>query len=228
MKSLTVNFISSRQVELDREVRLQAVAYREATGVARDTLEAKGYPVVKIGDVVREVFNPPRFKRVRVQGDDHGVPYLTGAQMMEARPPRSSFISRSETKDLQRYLVQRDWLLITDSGTIGLVTYVMGDLEGCAITNNVIRVVPNPERALPGYIYAYLTSPEGQELIKANTYGSVINHIEPHHVYQLPMPLPPLEVQQAIHDKVHKAFVDRAAANIALADADAMFADLKV
>lgn len=226
MKPLTLNYISSRQVEADPEVRLQAIAYRQATGAARTALTNKGHSISPLGQVVKEVFNPPRFKRVRVQGLEHGVPYLTGAQMMEARPPKTSFISRTETKNLERYIVQRDWLLITDSGTIGLVTYVLGDLEGCAITNNVIRVVPDETKALPGYIYAYLTSPEGQELIKSYTYGSVINHIEPHHVRELPIPLPPLEVQRPIHDKVHKAFHDRAEANKALDNADALFASL--
>lgn len=39
-----------------------------------------------------------------------------------------------------------------------------------------------------GFIYAWLKSPMGQQMISAQTYGSVIVHINPEHLASLPIP----------------------------------------
>ncbi|MBA3778837.1 MAG: hypothetical protein H0X16_06000 [Chloroflexi bacterium] len=194
-------------------LRLNASYYEATAGRAEELLRATGFPLARLGDagVTDRVFNPPRFKRIYVNDEAHGVPYLTGAEMLTGRPEKRSFISRALTPNLDEYVVHESWVLITDSGTIGRSLYASRDFEGFAVTNNVIRVVAGGVPS--GYLYAWVSSPPGQALITRDTYGSVIDHIEPHHVRNVPVPLVDRNVQRVVHDKVQRAAALRAESN---------------
>jgi type I restriction enzyme S subunit len=51
-----------------------------------------------------------------------------------------------------------------------------------------MRVVPDAEKIPPGYLYAYLSSKFGVPLVVGGTYGAIIQHIEPEHIANLPVP----------------------------------------
>ena len=61
-------------------------------------------------------------------------------------------------------------------------------MDGMACSEDVLRVVPDPDRILPGYLYAFLSSKFGKSLVVGGTYGAIIPHIEPHHIASLPVP----------------------------------------
>lgn len=64
-----------------------------------------------------------------------------------------------------------------------------GDMSGMACTEDVLRVIPDETRIMPGYLYAYLgTKFAGVPLVILGTYGSIITHLEPEHVADLPVP----------------------------------------
>jgi hypothetical protein len=56
-------------------------------------------------------------------------------------------------------------------------------------TNNLIRVVIEDE-ILRGYVYQFLQSKLGQDQLKANIYGAIVDHIEPENVRQIFIPIP--------------------------------------
>jgi len=56
-------------------------------------------------------------------------------------------------------------------------------------TNNLIRVVVE-EPALRGYIYQFLSSRLGQDQLRANIYGAIVDHIEPDDVKAVAVPIP--------------------------------------
>jgi type I restriction enzyme S subunit len=67
-----------------------------------------------------------------------------------------------------------------------------------------MRVVPNEEDIKPGYLYAYLSSRFGVPIVVSGTYGAIIQHIEPDHISDLPVPrLGDLEEQA--HNLVQRA-----------------------
>ncbi|WP_312798209.1 hypothetical protein, partial [Tianweitania sp.] len=55
-------------------------------------------------------------------------------------------------------------------------------------SEHVLRVVPKESRISPGYLYAFLSSSYGVPLVVSGTYGAVIQHIEPKHIADLPVP----------------------------------------
>ncbi len=75
--------------------------------------------------------------------------------------------------------------MITCSGTIGRMTYVRPDMDGIWSSQDVLKVVPNPECIPPGYLYAFLSSRYGVPLVVSGTYGAIIQHIEPEHIADL-------------------------------------------
>jgi len=92
--------------------------------------------------------------------------------------------------------------LISDSGTLGRVTYALNQHDGHVATNNLIRVViENPN--LRGYIYQFLRSEVGQSLMLKNAYGTNQEHLEPDVISEIPIPIPKDEkIIEGIGEKV--------------------------
>ena len=61
-------------------------------------------------------------------------------------------------------------------------------MVGMALTEHVLRVDIDPKKAPEGYVYAFLASKFGVPMVIAPTYGAIIQHIEPQHIYTLPVP----------------------------------------
>lgn len=152
------------------------------------------------------IFIPSRFKRIYVENSDCGFPYITGSGMTQANPLLNCrYISRKHTKSAKRIALERGMLVITCSGNIGNVVFLSSFLEGAVGSPDLIRVIADPYRIPPGFLYAFLASKIGKALITQHTYGSVIQHIEAHHLYDLPVPILPERVMNEAHDMVTRA-----------------------
>jgi len=114
-------------------------------------------------------------------------------------------ISTKQVEGNPKLLLEEGWSLITRSGTIGRMAYVRPDMAGLACSEDVLRVVPNPERIPPGYLYAFLSSTYGVPLVVAGTYGAIIQHIEPEHIANLPVPRFGPEIEAGIHATMDEA-----------------------
>ena len=90
---------------------------------------------------------------------------------------------------IEKLYMHRGMILITDSGTVGRVVYATNHHDGAIGTNNLIRVVIDDE-ALRGYVYQFLMSPMGQNQLKQNIYGAIVDHLEPDDVKQVLVPIP--------------------------------------
>ena len=87
-----------------------------------------------------------------------------------------------------------------------------------ACSEHVLRVVPNPDRILPGYLYAFLSSKFGVPLVVGGTYGAIIQHIEPHHIANLPVPRLGEKIETRAHTLVQKAAEERTRASALLVE----------
>ncbi|OGP93184.1 MAG: hypothetical protein A2156_08515 [Deltaproteobacteria bacterium RBG_16_48_10] len=95
--------------------------------------------------------------------------------------------------------------LISCSGTIGKMAYVRPEMEGMWSSQDVLKVVPDPNKIPPGYLYAFLSSKFGISLIASGTYGAIIQHLEPEHIADIPVPRLDSKTEWVIHDLVEKA-----------------------
>jgi type I restriction enzyme S subunit len=76
-----------------------------------------------------------------------------------------------------------------------------------AASTNFMRVVPNPDRIKPGFLFAFLSSKYGISLLTQNKTGSVIPNLLPSHIATLPVPrLGVVELQ--VHNLIQRAADD--------------------
>lgn len=142
------------------------------------------------------IYNGPQFVRNYVNDPRYGVPFLTTSSMLRADLSTLPFLRKKDAYSarLKHLEVKETMTLITCSGTIGRMAYSRGGMQGMWSNQDILKVVPDTEKLFPGYLYAYLFSRFGIPLVISGTYGAVIQHIEPQHIAELPVPrLGPLE-----------------------------------
>ncbi|MXV75927.1 restriction endonuclease subunit S [Candidatus Poribacteria bacterium] len=198
-KWTTVNL----QEVFETNYRLEAGVYGTEGRQARQDLGWCKWDIVRLGDeFIEDTFYLGRFKRIYVE-EKNGVPFILPSQMTEVSPKASKFISSTTDIDIESTRVERGQVLLTRSGTIGVVSYVSKTLENQSLSDDVIRIKATE---YPGYIYTYLKSRVGRLLVETNNYGAVIKHIEPEHLNTIPIPNPPSVIKQEIHDLVEESF----------------------
>jgi type I restriction enzyme M protein len=186
-----------------------------------DDPENETIKVRTIGEVTTEVFYPGRHKRNYVPPGPEAVPFLSGTNILQVRPFGVKWQPR-RYKPVQRHLVRKGTILVTRSGSVGRVIYVGDDIagfavaQGVAVSEHVIRIVPDTNEIDAGYLFAYLSSRTGQILLSQGIYASVVEHITPEHVRAIPVPVPPPAEQRAIGDRVRRAEAQRSRANLAI------------
>jgi type I restriction enzyme, S subunit len=155
---------------------------------------------------MKGIFNGPRFSRHYVNDPKHGVPFLGSTDILAADLSGLSMISKKQVKAHPELLIDEGWTLITCSGTIGRMVFSRADMKGMTGSQHFMRIVADRTKIPPGYLYAYLSSRFGVSLITSGTYGSIIQHLEPNHIADLPVP----RLGEAIENEVHELITEAA------------------
>ena len=142
--------------------------------------------------LVEEAYHGPRAKRNYLPT---GIPFIGSSEMLEVKPNPTKFVDKSF---LDNYGVKRGQVLLSCSGTIGRTSFVNRTLEGYCVSQHALKITAN----YAGYVYAYLSSEVGRNIVKSFTYGAVIDEIEPEHLKNLPIPNAPEEIKRSIHESV--------------------------
>jgi type I restriction enzyme S subunit len=182
--------------------------------VRLEKLRAKKQPLYELTEGGREgIYHAGREGRTYVDDPDYGVPFLGSTDILASDLSNLALLSKRQVAANPHFTIKEGWTLITRSGTIGRMAYVRSDMAGMACSEHVIRVVPNTDKIPAGYLYAYLSSKFGVPLIVAGTYGAIIQHIEPSHIAELPVPIAPTNVQNEISHLIERASKIRTGAN---------------
>ncbi len=152
------------------------------------------------------IYNGSPFIRNYVEDPEHGVPFLTTSSLLQADLSNLSLLSKKDapSRQLSFLEIKPGMTLITCSGSIGRMAYARADMEGVWSNQDIMKVVPDPDSIKPGYLYAYLCSRFGVPMIASGTYGAIIQHIEPQHIADLPVPRLGAAEEQA-HDLIQRA-----------------------
>jgi len=161
------------------------------------------------------IVNPGRTKRLWVDDPHFGIPFLSGTDILKADLTRLPFISKRSVIENPQLIIRSRWTLITRSGNIGKLAYARAEMDQLACTEDVLRIIPDDMIIPSGYLYAYLSSTFGIPLVVSGTYGAIIQHIEPEHIAQLPVPRLAPNVENRIHVLVEQAALKRTEANVA-------------
>jgi len=162
------------------------------------------------------IFNGPRFPRIYVEDPTKGVPFLGSTDILDADLSNVSLLSKKQVEGNPALVLDEGWTLITCSGTIGRMAFARSDMRGMAGSQHFMRISPDIEKIKPGYLYAYLSSRFGVPIVVSGTYGAIIQHIEPHHIADLPVPRLGAVEEQA-HELIQSAADLRVEANTTIA-----------
>lgn len=209
--------INVSQIRNDKLLRMDAWYHDpNKNDIAKQLETAIGEEIIdldRLEDLSIDIFYPGRHKRNYVSESKDSLPFYSGTQVLQVRPfdlkyqPKSSHIASS-------CIVQKDWVLITRSGSTGRVVIVNDFLAGSMVSEHVIRVICDKEQIDPYYLYAFLAGSKiGKILMQKGIYASVVDHLTPSFIGSLPIPRLAPEKEKEIARKVKEAENYRAKAN---------------
>ena len=169
-------------------------SYFLAPGVSSKARLAKmsqlGVPLLQLGGTcgLAEVSLPQRFKRVYSSLAAGGVPYLRPYDLLEFVPEPADFLSRARN-NIPAYSVEKGTILQTCSGrNLGPAVFVDEYLARFVVSHDMVRVRISDER-MRLYVLAFLSSQNGQALLRLDKTGSVIDHIDDSQVGEQQIPV---------------------------------------
>lgn len=193
----------------DESHRLDCMPYMSGAMETREILNTNSLPKNFLSEVTllgkNGLINPGRIKRIWVEGTKYGKKFLSSTDIRKADLSGERFISFRAIEENKKLLIKKDWTLITRAGSIGNMAYSREDMDGLACTEDVLRVIPDPDKIFPGYLYSYLRSKYGLPLIVSSTYGAIIQHIEPHHLENLLVPRLSKNLEREAHELIATA-----------------------
>ena len=100
---------------------------------------------------------------------------------------------------IKNYIVEKDDIIISIVGTIGLCAIVPKELHLANLTENCTKIVNIDDKKLEmKFLFYYLISPNGQDEIEQRNVGSTQPKLPLYYIKDIPIPLPPLPEQKAI------------------------------
>ncbi|MFH0997983.1 MAG: restriction endonuclease subunit S [Pseudomonadota bacterium] len=188
--------------------RLEANYHNPLARAITQHLYKHAAQVLTLGDntLTGQFVLPGRFKRVYVD-KGHGVIFFSGKDIGELDPNDKKYLSFSQhdKKIKDELTIKQNMLLITCSGTLGNVALVPKHWDGWTMTHDIVRLIPSSNE-ISGYLFAWLSSSWGKELINRNRYGAVVQYLEIEHLATIPIPLlSDVAIMREINDLVLRA-----------------------
>jgi hypothetical protein len=166
------------------ERRLEGETYLTEGYRVRARIETS-LPFSYIRDLA-SVWQPSRLKGIPVS-PDHGTPYLTATQVFDIQPRPRKWLAAGRTSDLSRRFVEPGWILLTRSGSVGDAIVTYSALSNAIVSDDLLRIQLH-EQAQLGYLYTFIRTRFGRAMLRSTRYGSIVKHLEPEHVMEIPVP----------------------------------------
>jgi predicted RNA methylase len=185
--------VSALRFSRTNDLRLNAAFHKPTSVEVLDRLANEdaesGFEIKTIGEVTSNIFFPGRFKRNYVSNPAQGVQFFGGTNITQLLPTNRKYLSKVDPK-LSSLQVKPGWILVTRSGSTGIVSSVPTAWDGMAMSEHVIRIIPDEDQVPGAYVEAFLRSEMGQRLLSQGVFGSVIDEISPGHISRMPIPIP--------------------------------------
>lgn len=193
---------------IEEEHRLDCGPFVKGSMEARKILEnlncKKDLLVELTEDGINGMYHVGQDKIMWASDTEHGISFLRSADIMRADLSYQLLISRKQVSGNLLFSCPEGATLITRSGTIGRMVYARENFSNVAISQDVLKVVPDSTKILPGYLYAFLISKFGVPIVTGGTFGSIITHIEAENVADLPIPRLG-DIEKKVHQKIYES-----------------------
>ena len=174
------------------ELKLGFAAYNNNLEVD-EFIEEYSNNAYELRSKTSKIFAPPLFKHIYLN-KDNGYPFMTGSELTQFNLRYYRWLSPRGVKDINDYVVKRGTLLLyksgtTDGGILGNDFIVDNKLDGCCLSDHVIRIVFNDEDEAY-WAFAFLRSKGAIRMLQRLATGTMIPFITPERVSHLLIPNP--------------------------------------
>jgi type I restriction enzyme S subunit len=190
------------------EYRLDAHFYNPIAELAIRNIASNSESNKLLNEVATPTYMGSRASRNYVE-KGFGVQFLSGKNIVQIRPTDPKYLSKQETENLEELLLQKGWILITRSGTLGRTVLVWNNYENVAASEHLIRVIPKNNEIDSGYLFAFLSSDYGYHQLVKFKHGAVIDEITEDQIGETVIPIPKSPQRKVIGDKVRQAYEKR-------------------
>jgi len=183
---------SYESILADPMLRINALYHvheRETLTRKSTSKSSRNWRHVKLRELVKDIFFPTRFKRNYVDEGEGSIRFLGGSNITEFVTTADKWLSPEDSKT-KGLLVREGWILVTRSGTTGLIATVPRAWDGYAMSEHIIRIVPDEAKMSPYYISTFLRSSYAQRKIAQGVFGSVIDEITPSQIGNIDVAIP--------------------------------------
>lgn len=168
----------------------------------RAKLHKSPYELSTVADCSSRIFLGNIFSRCFVKSKEFGVTYLSASDTVLSDIDTGRYISKKQAKELSYLMLEKDWILVTCSGTLGNVTYTNNNFSDKIATHDLIRIVPSDTKYKKGCLYAFLTSKYGYYQITQSQFGGVVKHINDKQLGSIVVPQFPDDFQQEVDELI--------------------------
>ena len=197
--SISISTVPNNGYRIDPSLHLS-----EGVSV-RAKLSIYPYGLVPVSKCSSKIFIGNIFSRVFVGDQEYGIPYLSASETVRADLETGRFLSKKQAAELNYLMLEKDWILITCSGTLGNVSYTNKNYCGKIATHDLIRIVPSNTTIRKGCLFAFLASKYGYFQITQSQFGGVVKHINESQTGDILVPKFPDELQKDIDELVLEA-----------------------
>jgi restriction endonuclease S subunit len=197
--SISISTVPNNGYRIDPSLHLS-----EGVSV-RAKLSICPYGLVPVSKCSSKIFIGNIFSRVFVGDQEYGIPYLSASETVRADLETGRFLSKKQAAELNYLMLEKDWILITCSGTLGNVSYTNKNYCGKIATHDLIRIVPSNTTIRKGCLFAFLASKYGYFQITQSQFGGVVKHINESQTGDILVPKFPDELQKDIDELVLEA-----------------------
>lgn len=190
---------------VERGQRLEASVFDVEAKQAWDLINHNKYPITTLGGTngLTSSYTCGRFKRLWVKESEY--PIFQPSSIVDIKPTPDGYISKKTKVDIDSLRVHKGQILLTCSGTIGKASIVSKTLDNAIFSHDLLRInCKNPFDV--GYIYTYLKSKTGSQILITNKYGAVITHIESEHLDTVPIPDAPEHIKAKINSLIMRSY----------------------
>lgn len=208
-------------------LRLDAPYYLNEAVAYYSGLKKCPYELTTVGNVCERVFFGNIFSRNFVADEQHGVSYLRASEIRKADLRDGDlFLAKRQAEKLGYLRLQKGWILVTCSGSLGCCVYADSRFNGLLGTHDLIRIVPLSGGKLAAEVlFAFLASKYGYATLTHSQYGSVILHTNPEQVRTIKLPILPKAKQKTIQNLIEESVRLREEGECAINKAMCIFDD---
>ena len=162
---------------------------------------------VQLGDITG-IYGGKRIPAGRKLSDvDTGYKYIRVADMNDftVELDNIKYVPEDIFPQIKNYIINKEDLYITVAGTIGKIGYIPEELDGANLTENANKIVFNNLNKM--WLFYVLKSPVVQQQIEDMITRVGQPKLAIKRIVNILIPLPPIEEQQRIVEKIEELFV---------------------